>query len=187
MRESQSPKPKRWDWLIRIIKFHGFTIGAEVGVHRGNTTYRILDACLNLKLYAVDQWKFIPREQPDWKEIGLAGASMDSAHRAFMRKVYKYPTRLEILYGDSVSMASKVPDEFLDFVFIDADHRYEAALADIKAWTPKVKEDGIVCGHDYHHPRFPGVTRAVDECFGEHVIDAEIDHVWSARKDDFLL
>jgi hypothetical protein len=52
-------------------------------------------------------------------------------------------------------------------VFIDADHTYEAVKADIAAWLPKVKPDGILAGHDYKH--FPsmnfGVIQAVTEAF----------------------
>jgi hypothetical protein len=31
------------------------------------------------------------------------------------------------------------------------------------AWSPKLKPDGLLCGHDYDHPKLPGVKRAVDE------------------------
>jgi hypothetical protein len=177
---------KRWQWLIRMIRFHAFTVGAEVGVHKGRTTFELLNACEYLTLYAVDQWKYISPNQSRAKQIGLDRADMDAAHRGFMKRVHRYPGRLKVLHGDSVEMAKHVADGSLDFVFIDADHRYEHALADIRAWTPKVQEQGIVCGHDYNHPRFPGVTKAVHECFGDNVIDAELDYVWSAKREDFL-
>ena len=40
-------------------------------------------------------------------------------------------------------------DERLDFVFIDANHSYEACLEDIRLWFPKVKPNGVIAGHDY--------------------------------------
>ncbi|MDP7291685.1 MAG: class I SAM-dependent methyltransferase, partial [Verrucomicrobiota bacterium] len=40
-------------------------------------------------------------------------------------------------------------DNTLDFCYIDADHRYEAAKQDIELWLSKVKSGGIICGHDY--------------------------------------
>lgn len=54
-------------------------------------------------------------------------------------------------------------DESLDFVFIDAGHTYEAVLADIKAWLPKVKPGGVLAGHDYNHAA--GVRQAVKQMF----------------------
>jgi predicted O-methyltransferase YrrM len=53
----------------------------------------------------------------------------------------------------------------LDMVFIDADHKYEIVIADIRAWLPKVKPGGILCGHDYRRPG-DDVNRAVDELLG---------------------
>lgn len=57
----------------------------------------------------------------------------------------------------SVEAAEVVPD--VDFVFIDADHSYEAVRADIAAWKGKCK---FLCGHDFsaYHP---GVVLAVQE------------------------
>ena len=48
----------------------------------------------------------------------------------------------------SIAAAATFADATLDFVFIDADHSYEAAKADIAAWRSKVKPGGILCGHD---------------------------------------
>jgi predicted O-methyltransferase YrrM len=77
----------------------------------------------------------------------------------------RYPNRVEVLHGPSVEMAKRVEDGSLDFVFIDADHRYEFVVEDIKAWFPKVRSGGTLCGHDYGDPRFPGVEKAVKEYF----------------------
>ena len=49
----------------------------------------------------------------------------------------------------SEQAADVMPDNMLDFYYIDADHRYEAVKQDIDLWLPKVKSGGIFCGHDY--------------------------------------
>jgi len=50
----------------------------------------------------------------------------------------------------SSDVASKILKKgAFEIVFIDADHRYEAALRDIKQYAPLVsKKSGILCGHD---------------------------------------
>ncbi len=73
-------------------------------------------------------------------------------------------------------------DGELDFVFIDADHSYEAVLADIEGWRPKVKAGGILSGHDYAADNDPhvGVGRAVRESFRAGQVNVEAS-VWSVR------
>jgi predicted O-methyltransferase YrrM len=51
----------------------------------------------------------------------------------------------------------------LDFVFVDADHSYDAVKADVAAWLPKVKPGGILAGHDYIVGEYPGVVQAALE------------------------
>lgn len=67
--------------------------------------------------------------------------------------------------GCSWEVAGSYEDASLDFCFIDADHTYESVSKDIDAWRSKVKNGGILAGHDYvERPGF-GVTRAVNERF----------------------
>ena len=71
----------------------------------------------------------------------------------------------------------------LDFVYIDAQHHYEAARDDIETWYPKVRKGGILAGHDYlegeREAGYFGVKRAVDEFVARRglrlVISAEGD------------
>lgn len=73
--------------------------------------------------------------------------------------------RCHVLTMPSPQAARVFPDNFLGAVFIDGDHDYGPARADIEAWWPKVRPGGYLCGHDYG-TTFPGVDRAVTECFG---------------------
>lgn len=67
---------------------------------------------------------------------------------------------------------TKCGDSFADksiaAVYVDGDHSYEGAKADILAWWPKIRPGGYMCGHDYV-PHMPGVVRAVTEIFGGNV------------------
>ena len=80
--------------------------------------------------------------------------------------------------GRSTEIVKKYDDNSLDFVFIDADHKYESVRADILAWMPKVKKGGILAGHDYidcHN----GVIKSVDETLsGFEIIECSTNKCW---------
>ena len=61
---------------------------------------------------------------------------------------------------ESILAATRFEAGELDVVFIDGAHDYDSVLADLKAWAPKVKEGGIIAGHDIDAP---GVQRALAE------------------------
>jgi hypothetical protein len=55
----------------------------------------------------------------------------------------------------------------VDFVFIDAGHDYQSVLSDLAAWWPRVKPGGVLAGHDYGDPAWPGGKQAVDQFFAQ--------------------
>lgn len=151
---------RRWNVLEVLAKRHGWKRGAEIGVWEGRTFFHLLDTCPDLTMIAVDAW---PPAAP-WGKNGERMNLVEAGER-FRAKADapEYAERCVVLYGRSTDMAWDVDDETLDFVFIDADHSYEAVKADIAAWTPKVRTGGMVLGHDIN---WPSVQQAVGEAFG---------------------
>ncbi len=64
-------------------------------------------------------------------------------------RLQPYHDRVEIIVGESLEMVRDFEPASVDLVFLDGAHDYENILADIRAWLPIVKPDGILCGHDY--------------------------------------
>ena len=52
--------------------------------------------------------------------------------------------------GSSADWAEKFEDGFFDYLYLDADHSKKSVLADLKYWYPKVKNGGIIAGHDVY-------------------------------------
>jgi len=152
---------KRYVWLRKQIRARKYSLGAEVGVRRGITTFYLLRSCRGLVMCCVDNW------QGDWAKY----------RRRFFSGAKKFGRRITVLEGDSAEMADHVADCSLDFVFIDADHEYESVRKDLIAWIPKLKPNGLLCGHDIH---FPGVKQACDELLLGYYESAglEIDWIW---------
>ena len=40
-------------------------------------------------------------------------------------------------------------DNFFDFIYVDANHKYKSVISDLIVWYPKLKRGGIMSGHDY--------------------------------------
>lgn len=167
----------RWDVLARLIRECGLERGAEIGVADGRCTQRLLSAIPDLHLIAVDCWPdgYLTHSGDCWSRD-----FQDSNRERFNAVMERFPGRLRLIEKPSLGAAVDVPDASLDFVFIDADHRYNAVKGDIAAWTPKVRPKGFVTGHDYDIERFPDVVRAVNET-GWPVTLHE-DFVWTVHK-----
>jgi len=141
----------------------GPIVGAEVGVFTGKMSEILLQRP-DLTLYMVDAWDSAAY-QGDTTGQWIADISQDKQNehrRAAEERVGFAGERAKIIAKRSVDAAKDIPDGSLDFVFIDADHSYEACIEDLKTWHPKLKPSGVLCGHDYGDPAF-GVTKAVEE------------------------
>jgi predicted O-methyltransferase YrrM len=137
----------RFDEVLARLDLKQPVVGAEIGISTGGMSAQLLRPPL-LTLYMVDFWGGNPGVQRYAKEnTAFAG------------------DRAKIVYAKSLEAAPRFADKFFDFVFIDADHSEQAVRDDIAAWRPKIKDGGLLCGHDYKSglPRNAGVDVAVDE------------------------
>lgn len=140
---------------------------AEVGVLRGGFSRQILDHWPGTKLFLIDPWI---HQESDYVDVSNSDqAGMDANLQQTILNVAPHKGRYQIIRAFSEEAAAAFDDGFLDWVYIDADHRYEAVKADIDAWWPKIKAGGVLAGHDWvfdgYYPtagKF-GVMRAVTE------------------------
>jgi hypothetical protein len=161
-------------WLMSLIEGHDLRVGAEVGVWKGETTFFLLDHAPNLTLHAVDLWERQPgHECYDVPSVTRGGhtekIAFDELYYNFLKKASlpEYNDRLFVHKDWSHKAAVTIPDGSLDFVFLDADHSYEAVKRDIEVWKPKVMPGGFLMGHDTH---MDGVRRAVMECLTDYEV-----------------
>lgn len=121
----------------------------------------------------VDLWAEQPgNEAKPGGEDYLGWDHTGNYHRFLNHAEKHFHGRVDIHRMTTLAAAELVPDNSLDFVFIDADHSYEATMADIMAWTPKVRKGGLISGHDAN---WPTVNKAVMETGGAGKWE---DNVW---------
>jgi hypothetical protein len=163
--------------LPRLIKERNLKVGAEIGVAYGGHAEAMVKAGVQT-LYAVDPY------QPDWN--GTDGYSLPDGtnfgkqeyeelflhalHR--LRRAGNKPDLMRMTSAEAWSIVR----EPLDFVFIDAKHTYENLYHDIAIWQQRVKPGGIIAGHDFDHPSYPDIRRAVEEHFKKWTV--EDGYVW---------
>jgi hypothetical protein len=164
---------RRWHVIGDLIRGENLRVGAEVGTAEGRLADALLSTCPRLWLWAVDD--FAPG-YATW--MGTQWTADDQARNraAFDAVLRKHKPRLTLLEKRSLEAAAWLEPASLDFVFIDADHSYEAVKADIAAWRTRLRPGGWLTGHDYDPAKFPGVVAAVDEAFPDKQIAS--DFVW---------
>lgn len=129
--------------MLRFARRRG--VGVEVGVFAGKFAQEIVDYTRLRKLHLVDAWKYIEGSQDEWN---LPQDQMDDLYNQTVAMFANTP-KVNILRQQSVEAASTFANRSLDFVYIDADHRYEFVMQDLRAWAPKLKSGGMLSGHDF--------------------------------------
>jgi hypothetical protein len=150
------------------------TAGAEIGVHEGDFSRRLLHLGKPARLHLIDPW--IYESSAAYAQSLYGGrrggdqARMDGRHAAVQRRF-----RREIETGQvaihrrrSAEASAAFADETLDWVYVDGDHRHEAVLRDLELYLPKVKSGGLLAGDDYGEGGWwgDGVRTAVDAFLG---------------------
>lgn len=140
--------------------------GVEIGVWKGEYSHFLLSHWKGRTLYSVDPWKsFIDQSYKD--DMNIEQQQFDGIHDGVKQLLAPFGSRSQIVRKLSSEAAPMFRDGQLDFVYIDAQHHYEAVKEDIGLWFPKVKKGGILAGHDYLDGKIDnsefGVKKAVDE------------------------
>jgi len=177
---SEEKKRYRWDSIIDRFDKNATLKGAEIGVFKGRLSRQLLSAMPNLTLYMVDRWATYNdderSENPNSKILNYTMTVWRKIRKRAFRIAANFSPRAIVIKKHSRRAVRSFEDGQLDFVFIDADHAYQAVKYDIQLWMPKIKKGGYICGHDYTRQ---GVKKAVDEIFSNVELDA--DRTWFVK------
>jgi hypothetical protein len=90
-----------------------------------------------------------------------------NVYDTYLDRTSAYPN-IQTLTMTSDAAADILNEQQFDFVYIDGLHTYEGVKTDIINYLPKVKDGGVIGGHDYtnQHEHLVGVYKAVNEMFG---------------------
>jgi len=166
-------------WLVKQFKCE---VIVEVGVERGALTKQVFADCDGIirEYYLIDPWR--PYDAPPGTYFSQDKFKNFTYWDDFALHVYRqFMDRARIIRLPSILAARLFADNSLDLVFIDANHTRESVTEDNRAWLPKLKETGILSGHDYENPAFPGVKSALKDCFSLDVVKVLPGMVWYVK------
>lgn len=150
-----------YDWIAEWLP-PGCRV-AEIGIADGDSVIhlakRLLQHNKTFKIYAVDNMQYGGYIQ------------MKTIYENLIKHgVAQY---VEVIPKDSLEAAKDFNDGYLDFCFIDSSHEYLQTKKEIPVWYDKVKDLGIISGHDYYLYH-NDVGRAVDELIPETIVRNDI-------------
>jgi hypothetical protein len=122
------------------------SVVCEVGTRTGDFLENTLLTNNCKLLIAIDIWTNtgnINQNDNDYDQQEL-----DKQYIETFNKFLSNPN-IKILREFSNKAHKFFPDNFFDFVYIDADHSENGCYEDLNNWYPKVKIGGILSGHDY--------------------------------------
>lgn len=174
--ETEFPIPA-WDtdrlanrcWILELLEPGG--VGMEVGVFRGRFTELILEIAKPRKLYLIDPWT-LGGETFGWgKEYTNFGTLPTAVARDETRlRTQLHPRTEAVIIEGTFPQCSDQIAETLDWAYLDASHKYEQTMNELRHLETLVRPDGMILGDDWnpdpssvHHGVFRAVTDFVEK------------------------
>lgn len=126
----------------------------EVGVANGASAIFLAEEILNIGK-SIERFVLVDN---------LAYGSHNQAQTIINHIIQSGVKEFEFIQQGSLDASCTFPDGYLDICFIDASHTYEGTKADIRLWWHKIKDGGILSGHD---ATMEGVREAIAEVLPE--------------------
>lgn len=122
----------------------GELVGAEVGVLTGENAESMIKELNLKKLYLIDPYKVYE----DYQDKSQFSQEQLDNYKAGVKEIADQLDFVEFIEEDSISALHNITEK-LDFVYLDANHKYEYIINDIRNYWNLLKEGGILAGHDF--------------------------------------
>lgn len=138
--------PRREDFGV-ICEAQKFEVGVEIGVQVAVFSEHVLTHWRsNKRYYLVDMW----RQQSNYSDgANVNNDEQEKKYQIAQRRMKRFAEKTVFMRNDSLSAALLVPDDSVDFIYVDARHDYCGVTEDLFAWWPKLKKGGLLAGHDF--------------------------------------
>lgn len=137
----------RVDLLDLVPKDSNFL---EIGVFVGDFAKEILEKVSPKNLYLVDIWL---GKYGSGNKDGDNHYEIDDMEKVYLNLYQKYKDikNIHLIRASSVAFLQSCENNFFDAIYIDGDHTAQAVYDDISLSYDKIKNGGLIMGHDYHY------------------------------------
>ena len=141
------PTFKTRDELPQIFEREGLKIGAELGVKRGAYSKIVLSQWKSAEKYVlVDLWA----QQENYIDLAnVPNSEQDKNFIATQNNIAPWSDKIEICRNYTTHCHHMYDNHYFDMIYVDARHDRLGVLQDLNDWWPKLKREGLLCGHDY--------------------------------------
>ena len=172
-----------------LLESENKKVGLEIGVQRGIYSEIILSKWINCEKYILmDPWV----HQQNYEDV--ANVNQDTQNALYdetvnrLKKFQERGTTLEYIRDFSGNGRKLIPDNSLDFVYIDARHDYKAMNEDLSWFWPKLKVGGIFAGHDFvNADEEPKIENNQDWCVFDDGERCENNKAVKAAVEEFAI
>lgn len=154
--EEKRSNHHRDHFFPKMIDAMQLKVGAEIGVDKGGFSKHLLTNSGMSMLFCVDPWidNFGSDHKPGYYDPN--GTNRQTEAEKELQEFI--PNRCTLMKGFSAEVVGNFEDDSLDFCYIDGNHSLEGIYTDVYSWIHKVKEGGILSGHDYKDGPNSGMT-----------------------------
>lgn len=138
----------RWKIARSVLPKGG--IGVEIGVFTGLFSPLLFEVAQPSKMYLLDPWHTLFGERyPNWGAYTAFGKlETEAAMDAVRARIAPYSDKVEIVVARSLDWLPTLPDNSLDWVYLDSSHAYTETLLELAAISPKLKTTGVILCDD---------------------------------------
>lgn len=171
--------PNRYVMLDKIPK-EG--IGVEVGVLGGDYAKHLLNRTNPRKLYLIDTFC-----SDDWASTNRFKTKN---HENFIKEEFTKEissNKIELLKGLSWEQLETFPNNYFDWIYIDADHTYNSVKKDLAVALYKIKDTGLIMMNDYiSYDKFTKEEYGVIQAANEFCVNNDWEIIYMALHPDMF-
>lgn len=155
-------------------------VGVEIGVLGGDWSKLILDQAQPKELILIDT--YYSDDYPQSKRF------TKKTHEQYIRNEFQsFGKRVKIVKGLSWQCMATFPENYFDWIYVDADHDYQSVKKDLFQAKRTIKKNGLIMINDYiMYDHFTNEKYGVIQATNEFIMENNYEMIFLALHPDMF-